>query len=271
MLQLKNGRLMQNVIVHLHLNHPQGRRHPRQCWVRNWILERPLFGQYEVLIDQLLNSDTFGYRNFVRLSPEHVTELVDRVGPVIQKEETRFYEPLPPGLKIAITLKYLATGDSYKTLIYVFRVALNTISLFVPEVCEAIYQIYKEEQLKCPSSPQKWCEKAQHFGQRWNFHHGVGAVDGKHVAIRCRRRSESRYYNYKGFYSVVQLALVDIDYRFVWADVETNECCSDAQIFNECQLRQSIMDGTMDIPDADLLPGDDKGMPYFIVPDDAFA
>ena len=193
------------------------------------------------------------------------------MGPVIQKEETRFHEPLPPGSKIAITLRYLATGDSYKTLIYSFRVALNTISLFVPEVCEAIYQIYKEEQLKYPSSLQKWCEKAQHFGQRWNFHHAVGAVDGKHVAIRCPRRSGSRYYNYKGFYSVVLLALVDTDYRFVWADVETNGCSSDAQIFNECQLRESIMDGAMGFPDADSLPFDDKCMPYFIVADDAFA
>ena len=37
--------------------------------------------------------------------------------------------------------------------------------------------------------------------------------------------------NYKGFYSVVLLVLVDTDYRFVGADVGTNGCCSDAQIF----------------------------------------
>ena len=31
------------------------------------------------------------------------------------------------------------------------------------------------------------------------------------------------------------------------------------------------MDGTIDFPDTDLLPGDDRNMPYFIVADDAFA
>ena len=70
----------------------RGCRCYRQCWVRNWILGRPLFGQYEVLIDQLLNSDELlncGYRKFVRLSPELSRELVERVGPVIKKQKTR--------------------------------------------------------------------------------------------------------------------------------------------------------------------------------------
>ena len=139
-------------------------------------------------MDQLLNSDLYGCRNFVRLSPELFTELVEKVGPVFQKEKTRFHEPLPAGLKIAITLRYLATGDSYKSLMYGFRVALNTISLFVPKMCEAIYQVYKAEELKCPSTPQEWCEKAQLFGQRWNLHDAVGALDEKHLAIRCPRQ-----------------------------------------------------------------------------------
>ena len=73
------------------------------------------------------------------------------------------------------------------------------------EAFEAIYQIYRDEQLKCPGIPQEWCEKTVHFGQRWDFHHVVGTLDGKHVAIKCPRQSGSEYYNYKGFYSVVML------------------------------------------------------------------
>ena len=119
-----------------------------------------------------------------------------------------------------------------------------------------MYQIYKDKELECPSTPQEWGEKAVHFCQRWTFHHVVRAICGKHVVIRC--------FFYKGFYSAVLLALVDADYRF-------NGCCSDPQIFNGCQLMQNIMDGTIGFPDADLLPGDDRDMPYLIVADDAFA
>ena len=59
---------------------------------------------------------------------------------------------------------------------------------------------------------------------------------------------------------------MDTDCRFLWADVGSNG----AQIFNECQLKQSILDETIGFPDADPLPGDDRDMPQFIVADDAF-
>ena len=59
MLQLQNDKLMQNVAVHLDLALHRGHRHPRQCWFRNWILEWPQFGQYEVLMDQMLNCSTY--------------------------------------------------------------------------------------------------------------------------------------------------------------------------------------------------------------------
>ena len=42
------------------------------------------------------------------------------------------------GLRLAITSRYLITGNTYKSLRYAFRVAHNTISLFVPEVYKAI-------------------------------------------------------------------------------------------------------------------------------------
>ena len=83
-------------------------------------------------------------------------------------------------------------GDSYKSLIYGFKVAFNIISLFVPEVCQATYQVYKDEELKCPSTPQECREKAVHFCQRWSFHHAVGALDQKHVTICCPRQSGSK-------------------------------------------------------------------------------
>ena len=56
-----------------------------------------------------MNCDAYGYRDFMRLSSE-LSELMDRVGTSVQKEKTIFHEPLPTGLKIAITLRYLATA-----------------------------------------------------------------------------------------------------------------------------------------------------------------
>ena len=69
---------------------------------------------------------------------------------------------------------------------------------------------------------------------------------------------------------MVLLTLLNMD-MFLWADVWTNGCCSHAHIFNDGQLKQSIMDVTIGFPDAEPLPGDDTDMPYFIVADDTLA
>ena len=151
---------------------------------------------------------------------------------------------------------------------FLFRVPHNTISKFVPEVCQAIIDEYAEEVIACPTTKEQWRVIADQFSQ---FHHCVGALDGKHIAIRCPKHGGSVYYNYKGFHSIIMLALVDADYKFIWVDVGSNGCAGDAQIFNGSELKEVIEDGTIGFPDAEPLPGDDKDMPYFIAADDAFA
>ena len=48
-----------------------------------------------------MNSNVYGYRNIVRLSSDLFIELGKTVNPVIEKQKTRFRQPLPAGLKIA--------------------------------------------------------------------------------------------------------------------------------------------------------------------------
>lgn len=62
-------------------------------------------------------------------------------------------------------------------------------------------------------------ENADKFFNRWNFPNCVAAIDGKHVRIKCPINSASAFFNYKDFFSIVLLALVDADYKFVAVDV----------------------------------------------------
>lgn len=108
--------------------------------------------------------------------------------------------PLEPGHKLLITLRYLATGDAYRSMRFDFRVPHNTISLLVREVCNAIFQEYRQQVWKVPSSPEEWRTIAEGFSTRWNFHNCLGAIDGKHIAVKKPAKSGSTYYNYKGWY-----------------------------------------------------------------------
>lgn len=177
---------------------------------------------------------------------------------------------MDPGLKLAVTLRYLATGSSYRDLAFAFRVPHNTISKFVPEVCAAIFEEYQDELWSTPETPDQWRPVAEAFRDRWNFPHACGAIDGKHVSIVKPSKSGSLYYNYKGFFSIVMLAVVDADYKFLWCDVGAPGSSSDAGVFNRSPLEPALRDGTIGFPLPEPLPNDDRDMPYFLLGDDAF-
>lgn len=48
------------------------------------------------------------------------------------------------------------------------------------------------------------------------------------------------YFNYKGFFSIVLMALVDGNYKFLWCDVGGLGHQSDAQLFNNSELKDCI-------------------------------
>ena len=182
----------------------------------------------------------------------------------------RSRRPLEPGLKLVITLRFLATGDSFRSLSYSFRVAHNTIALFVPEVCTAIYEEYRGELFNLPATVDEWKDVAKLFGSRWSFHHACGAIDGKHIAIKKPPASGSVYYNYKGF-SIILLGVVDANYSFLWCKVGADGSASDAGVFNQSTLKRALENHRAHLPPPEPLPADDRDMPYFLVGDDAFA
>ena len=49
--------------------------------------------------------------------------------------------------------------------------------------------------------------------------HVIGAIDGKHVRIKCPKNTESLYCNNKGFFCPVLLAICDANYCFTLFDV----------------------------------------------------
>ena len=245
------------------------RAEPR-WWTRQWILRRPILGQYEKLVQELKNEDIEGFRNFMRMDPEMYAEVAERVAPHLFKPDSKFRPSLEPGLKLTIALRYFAAGNDYKSLMYAFRVGKSSIVRIIPEVADAVIEEYGQEVIPMPTTQDEWKAIADLFQTCWNLPHCVGALDGKHVRIQCPARTGSLYYNYKKFFSVILFALCDADYKFLWTEVGCNGIASDAQVFNQCELKDLVDNETIQFPDAEPLPGDDRDMPYFIAGDDAF-
>ena len=251
----------------------KAQRKPRSCWVRPYLRRRLAHGHYANLMRELSLETPDLYRNFMCLDEPLFYEIVEKVRPYIQKEVTSLRQPLEVGLRVAITLRFMATGDSYKSLGYGFRVAHNTISLIVPETCRAIIAAYADEVLNLPRTQEEWKEVAHLFEERWNFPHTVGALDAKHIRIKNPALAGSQYFNYKKFYSIVLMALVDAEYKFLYLDVGSVGSESDAGIFAQTRLNTLIQTMQANLPPAEPLSTDPDGRPveYFMVGDDAFA
>lgn len=191
-------------------------------------------------------------------------------------------EPIDPGERLSITLRFLATGESYSSLMYQFRVGKSTISALIPEVCDAIYNQLESEVLHMPQNEKEWECIADQFQQRWQFPNCFGAMDGKHIKIVHPYNSGSTFYNYKGWFSIVLLALVDYDYKFTYVDVGCQGRISDGGVYRNSSFFEALTQNQLKLPPPKPLPSsndpqwDENGVeepepvPYVFVGDDAF-
>ena len=108
------------------------------------------------------------------------------------------------------------------------------------------------------------------FLERWNMPNCLGALDGKHVMLRPPINSGSTYFKYKHSFSVVMMALVDADYKFLYVDVGANGRISDGGVFKGCSLEHSLENNTANFPPPTSFPGDDRPASHFIAADEAF-
>jgi len=85
-----------------------------------------------------------------------------------------------------------------------------------------------------------WVKIANDFYLRTQFPNCIGAVDGKHVRIKMPMGSGSLFYNYKHFFSILLLALVDANYCFIAVDVGAFGKSSDSNVFKKSNIGSKL-------------------------------
>lgn len=91
-----------------------------------------------------LDVEKIHFKTFCRMSASDFEYLINLVGPKISKADSTFRKAIPVTERLALTLRYLATGDSYTSLSFLFKVSKQVISNIVPEVCAALTDSLKE-------------------------------------------------------------------------------------------------------------------------------
>ena len=173
-----------------------------------------------------------------------------------------------PSLSI---FRFLASGDSYKTIGGRFRLSPCTVSLIVPKVCEVIWQILVDQYMPTPTEDD-WKAIETGFRTRWNFPNCCGALNGKHVALRQPANTGSLFHNYKHHFSVVLMALVDDQYRFTYVYVGNYGSNSDSGVFRHSNFERKFLRGDLNLSPHKPLPAFPEAglLPHCIMADNAF-
>ncbi|KAJ8667230.1 hypothetical protein QAD02_008892 [Eretmocerus hayati] len=202
------------------------------------------------------------------MSPTQLEELVQLIGGDIYKM-TFLREAIPVRQRLVLTLRFLASGDSMSSLSTHYLIGCPTVCHIIHDVDCAIWKNLKNIVFK-KLTISDWKKISKTFHHKTHCIHCLGAIDGKHVNIQCPPNAGSTYYNFKGFHSIILLAVCNADYEFTYIDVGSYGRRSDGGVFSDSLFAQCLADGSLNIPPPELVVEGGPRFPYCFVADEAF-
>uniref|UniRef100_A0A8C6NMU6 DDE Tnp4 domain-containing protein n=1 Tax=Nothobranchius furzeri TaxID=105023 RepID=A0A8C6NMU6_NOTFU len=178
------------------------------------------------------------------MSSSAFDELLRRTETLISHRRTHS-APISSSQRLAVTLRFLASGCSYESLAASYKLGSATVGCIVKEVCEAIWTALKDDVVAFPSVSLEFFP---------NFPANSG----------------SSFHNYKGYFNFILIAVCDARYRFTLVDIGAYGCDSDAGVFSRSAFGSQLIKGELHLPPPSPLPGAVVWSPPVFVADEAF-
>jgi hypothetical protein len=153
---------------------------------------------------------------------------------------------------------------AFISLAFSHPISHNTISGIIDDTCDAIWECLVEKHLPFPTT-QLLEKSAKYYENVWNFPNCFVSIYGMHVRIKCPKLSGSRYFNYRGFFSVILQGLVDARYKFLSVDVGAFGRQIESGVFSQSNLCQHLESGSFPFPQPKQIPGTTTKLPYVIL------
>lgn len=145
----------------------------------------------------------------------------------------------------------------------------TTVGKIVKEVSRAVWNALQLIYMPEPTE-KMWKEAETGFNEKWGFPNCIGSIDGKHVYIKCPPNTGTLHFCYKQRFSIVLLAVVDPDYKFILIDVGSYGKESDSTVFQRTSFYQKLVNNQLNIPGPKPLPGREKPVPHVFIGDGGF-
>jgi hypothetical protein len=109
-----------------------------------------------------------------------------------------------------------------------------------------------------------WEEISKVFFEKCNVPNCVGSIDGKHCSLKCPAKAGSLFYNYKGYHSIVLMAIEDANCCFTMIDVIAYGRQNDSSVFDESNMGNAFFSGCLGILNPREIPHTTNKIPSFV-------
>ena len=152
-----------------------------------------------------------------------------------------------------------------------FCIGKSTVSKIIAETCDALHQVLFPLYVKPPLSNNEWKVIFRDFEELWNLPHVIGAIDRKLVQIECLKNSGTLYHDYKGFFSLVPLAICDARYYFTLIGIGQYRSNNDSGVLRNSPIWECFSSNLLQVSAPATIPSCKYDtLPYFLLGDKIF-
>ncbi|XP_050028799.1 uncharacterized protein [Dermacentor andersoni] len=191
------------------------------------------------------------FKQSFRVSETTFRYLVDVCRPAMQRQATNMRECVALEKRVAVSLYKLCSCAEDRAIADIFGIGRSTVNVIYREFCATVVATLEKEWVKMPS-PDDMPAHIKEFQAVCDFPQGVGALDGCRIPVSPPKEHASDYYNYKGWYSIILLALVDHKYRFRYVNVGSPGRCHDAYVYRQSVLADMVEGPLFQAPTATI-------------------
>ncbi|XP_075559184.1 uncharacterized protein LOC142590668 [Dermacentor variabilis] len=197
--------------------------------------------------DTLPNLGENHFKQAFRVSPPTFRYLVESCRSVLERQTTRLRKPISVEKRVAVGLYRLCSSAEDRTIAHLFGIGRSTVNVLCREFCKAVIDQLEGEWLHMIRR-QELKQHIREFFALSGFPQGIGALDGCHFCVSPPKENAVDYHNYKGWYSIILLAMVDHMYRFRYINIGAPGRCHDANVYARSRLSTLVEGAYFSLP-----------------------
>ena len=114
---------------------------PTRGKTREWVKRREQSGYFNNIVKELKVEDGLGFREMFQMDVGDFEFILGKISHLISPHQMSNFGghlPIMPDERLALTLRYIATGESFQSLSFQFRISLNAVSYIIKGSCNAL-------------------------------------------------------------------------------------------------------------------------------------